>query len=236
MRTARFAELTKASRTRAMSSAVASRGMCQPSPNGIADGAMVCHGSCAGFQRTAALPRPLRRGLAAGMRELDAELGGADAPAMGDDARQRRLVVVGIEPEAAMGDAAVALDMGRLDDDRPAPELASMPRWLMCQSLAQPSSALYWHIGATTMRLASSRPASLIGRKQTGHGDPDVAGDAMYDHGSRRIASASAWARGTSVSISRYSSGVWPCRRPGRPRRWSACRSRPQSRNRRSRR
>src|SRR5271169_1159658 len=46
---------------------------------------------------------------------------------------------------------------------RPAPELASMPRWVMCQSFAQPSSALYWHIGETTMRLASSTPASLIG-------------------------------------------------------------------------
>src|ERR1700753_1942722 len=46
---------------------------------------------------------------------------------------------------------------------RPAPELASMPRWVMCQSLAQPSLALYWHIGETTMRLSSSTPASLMG-------------------------------------------------------------------------
>ena len=50
------------------------------------------------------------------MRDLDAELGGAGAPAMGDDARQRRLVVVGVEPHAAMGDAAAALDMRRFDD------------------------------------------------------------------------------------------------------------------------
>src|ERR1700722_1854708 len=46
---------------------------------------------------------------------------------------------------------------------RPAPELASMPRCAMCQSLAQPSVALYWHIGATTIRLSSSTPASLMG-------------------------------------------------------------------------
>ena len=49
------------------------------------------------------------------MRKLDAELGGADAPAMGNDAGERGLVGVGIEPHAAVGDAAVALDMGGLD-------------------------------------------------------------------------------------------------------------------------
>src|SRR5215470_10754403 len=49
---------------------------------------------------------------------------------------------------------------------RPAPELASMPRWVTCQSEATPSLALYWHIGETTMRFASSRSASLIGEKR----------------------------------------------------------------------
>src|SRR5665213_621590 len=48
-----------------------------------------------------------------------------------------------------------------------APELASMPRCTRCQSLAQPSSAEYWHIGDTTRRLASSRPASFRGEKRT---------------------------------------------------------------------
>src|SRR5712691_2069498 len=47
-----------------------------------------------------------------------------------------------------------------------APELASMPRWLTCQSLAQPSSELYWHMGETTMRLSSSRSASRIGENK----------------------------------------------------------------------
>src|SRR5215471_16619087 len=49
---------------------------------------------------------------------------------------------------------------------RPAPELASMPRWVKCQSLAQPSSALYWHIGDTTMRLSTSRPANASGENK----------------------------------------------------------------------
>src|ERR1700694_593001 len=46
---------------------------------------------------------------------------------------------------------------------RLAPELASIPRCVRCQSPAQPSSALYWHMGEITMRLANSSPASRIG-------------------------------------------------------------------------
>src|SRR3954463_46191 len=46
---------------------------------------------------------------------------------------------------------------------RPAPEFASMPRCVMCQSPITPSAALYWHIGATVMRLVSSRPLILYG-------------------------------------------------------------------------
>ena len=49
------------------------------------------------------------------MRELDAELGRADALAMQHDARERVLAGVGIDAEAAMGDAAVPLDMGRFE-------------------------------------------------------------------------------------------------------------------------
>ena len=117
MRTARCAAATKASRTRAISSAAMARGMCQPGPNGSADGAMVSQGSCSGLSERTALPGPLRGGLAARMGELDTELGGAGAPAEIDDAPECRLVLVGIKPHAAMGDAAVALHMGRLDDD-----------------------------------------------------------------------------------------------------------------------
>src|SRR3954469_13587618 len=44
-----------------------------------------------------------------------------------------------------------------------APEFDSMPRCIMCQSVALPFSALYWHMGETTIRLAKVRPASSIG-------------------------------------------------------------------------
>ncbi len=67
-------------------------------------------------QRLGAFPWTLRRSLASGMGELDGELCRSDVPAMRDDAIERLLAGIGIEPEAAVGDAAVALDMGRLDD------------------------------------------------------------------------------------------------------------------------
>src|ERR1044072_5756994 len=44
-----------------------------------------------------------------------------------------------------------------------APEFASMPRCVVCHGLGTPSSALYWHIGETTMRLVSSSSLILYG-------------------------------------------------------------------------
>jgi len=38
-----------------------------------------------------------------------------------------------------------------------APDSASELMWVKCQSLASPSTAEYWHIGATMMRLGSFR-------------------------------------------------------------------------------
>src|SRR5437660_10491429 len=38
----------------------------------------------------------------------------------------------------------------------PAPPWANLPRWTRCQSVTWPSSAEYWHIGDTTMRLRAS--------------------------------------------------------------------------------
>ncbi len=53
------------------------------------------------------------------MSELNGELGAANAPAMGNDPRQRRLAGIGIKAEASMSDAARALDVGRLDHQQP---------------------------------------------------------------------------------------------------------------------
>ena len=48
-----------------------------------------------------------------------------------------------------------------------APDSASELTWVKCQSLASPSMAEYWHIGATMMRLASFRPRNWIGENKT---------------------------------------------------------------------
>jgi hypothetical protein len=62
-----------------------------------------------------ALPRPLRRGLAAGMGELDAEFHlRHPGPRPIDHGLQRRFVLVAVQAGAALGDAAVTLDMRRL--------------------------------------------------------------------------------------------------------------------------
>jgi hypothetical protein len=54
----------------------------------------------------------------------------------------------------------------------PAPDRDSEPRCCWCQSFADPSTALYWHIGDTAMRLASVRPPMVIGENSF-----DVIGD-----------------------------------------------------------
>ncbi len=47
----------------------------------------------------------------------------------------------------------------------PAPDTDRLPRCSTCQSVALPSTALYWHIGAIAMRLARVRPRKVIGWK-----------------------------------------------------------------------
>src|SRR6266403_1013758 len=44
---------------------------------------------------------------------------------------------------------------------------------MRCQSFMQPSSAEYWHIGETAMRLGSVTPPSWMGVKSLGSGNRD---------------------------------------------------------------
>src|SRR3546814_14829487 len=53
----------------------------------------------------------------------------------------------------------------RTDTLFPYRTLFRSPRWARCQSVALPFSALYSHIGETTMRLGKVRPRSEIGEK-----------------------------------------------------------------------
>src|ERR1700712_4457930 len=59
-----------------------------------------------------------------------------------------------------------------------APPTARLPRWTRCQSLAIPSSALYWHIGETAMRLRNVTPRRVNGGRRAG-GRDDVGGLAL---------------------------------------------------------
>ena len=52
------------------------------------------------------------------MRELNAEFGASDASAMQKHAPDRVLVGIGVKAVAAMRDAAMPLDMRRLDHDQ----------------------------------------------------------------------------------------------------------------------
>src|SRR5436853_5218817 len=58
----------------------------------------------------ATLPRQPRRPLAAGMGELNAERRRTRAPVEADNARQRRLLYIGIQAETAVTDAALRSD------------------------------------------------------------------------------------------------------------------------------
>lgn len=49
---------------------------------------------------------------------------------------------------------------------RPAPPMARLPRWTMCQSVAKPSGEEYSHMGETAMRLGRVKPRSFNGAKR----------------------------------------------------------------------
>src|SRR5437763_1298365 len=68
---------------------------------------------------------------------------------------------------------------------RPAQPSEKLPRCIRCQSLAEPLSELYWHIGDTTTRLGRMRPRSVIGENRTLviFGDPSVRDDQCQSTG-----------------------------------------------------
>lgn len=67
----------------------------------------------------------------------------------------------------------------------PAPDVIMEAMCSKCQSVAQPSRALYWHIGEMTSRLRSVRPRSVSGWngalvRGSAEGT-EVAGEAMFE-------------------------------------------------------
>ena len=75
-------------------------------------------------------------------------------------------VALGIVPEAGVArrDAAFGDDGGRLGDDEAPPPDANWARSVM--PLLRPSTALYWHIGATQRRLRSGEAADVSGENR----------------------------------------------------------------------
>jgi hypothetical protein len=106
-RSARFAPFTYSSRTwvDVGFGPLARRG--PVAPNRMQKDRSVSQESCR-LEPLPAFPRPLRGCLAPCVSDLDAELRGADALAVRDHTRQRRLAVVRIDADAAMRDSARA--------------------------------------------------------------------------------------------------------------------------------
>jgi hypothetical protein len=150
---------TKASRTRARpaasSASGASRRRCcasRTAPRRPGPG----FGAAGGTARRR--PRGAAGGLAAGVAELDASGIGPNAGAPRASTRParprcRRRTGPGSRRDAA--DRLATAVASRIS--RPAPDSAIVPRWIRCQSVAEPSTAEYWHIGAMTMRLGRVR-------------------------------------------------------------------------------
>ena len=97
------------------------------------------------------------------MADLQALLGDAVLLAEIDDALERLLVIIGIEPGAFVRDAADRLTLVISVITSAAAPSEKLPRCIRCQSLAEPSVELYWHIGETTTRLGNVSPRKVIG-------------------------------------------------------------------------
>src|SRR5678815_114239 len=164
MRTARRADCANAATVASISALVRAWGTCQPSPNGVALEDTVCHGSslgasgappshgrCVEALRPACaswIPNrvgPPRRRAAWSARSIAASLSTLYRPRQACVMRPRRSTAVASTTTS------------------PAPEYASCERCCRCQSVAEPSLALYWHIGATTRRFGNWTAPIVIG-------------------------------------------------------------------------
>ncbi len=146
MRRARCAAAAKASARPRISSTVSSCGTCQPSREGQRRGRYRLPGRLAGRERLAAEPGHLRRGLAAGVRELHADRRLCVMPRQTSTTRfiaaSFRSLYRPVQP-CEMRPSRVTPVASMIS--RPAPEQARLPRCAKCQSLIAPSAALYWH-------------------------------------------------------------------------------------------
>src|SRR5512147_670404 len=173
MRLARRAEATNASTSPRISSRDSSRGTGQPSPKAMAEGPTVCHGDSAG---PSALP-PCQGTCEEALRPawpICTPIGFFVMPRYSCTARAIAASLWSlyrpVQP-CVMRPSRATLVFSTTN--RPAPEQAMLPRCARCQSLMQPSSAEYWHMGAMTTRLGRVTPPIWIGSNSLGCGNGD---------------------------------------------------------------
>lgn len=164
-RAARLAAATKSSRTLSMPARSSANGASSPSACGTADGARVFQPS--GWSGRIWLP-PSQGAWLDALRPACAS---CIASAIGECALMALITLpsaASFASEYKPRSPGVMRPSGDTADASmisiAAPDSASWPRWIMCQSAAEPSSAEYWHMGAITMRFSSRRlPIERVG-------------------------------------------------------------------------
>src|ERR1039457_802271 len=167
MRSTRLVAAANSARQRLMSSLVMACGIAQPVSYGIADGASGVHASGPsriGFSAPAG-------GGVGGVRPACASCAPSLATPYWRQKSCTRLSAASLSSEympAHFGEMRpwrLTLVISHITS--PAAPSDILPRCIRCQSLAEPSLELYWHIGDTTTRFGSVRPRSVIGENRT---------------------------------------------------------------------
>ena len=156
-------EATKAFRIRSISVWVISTGVCHPSAKGIGEGLTVFQLSWLGLS---GLPPFHDRSVEALRPAWASCMPGWAAPkslknfTMRAKASSCSSVSSAVHPGDMRPMASTAVASANTS---PAPDTENCPKCIRCQSVGTPSLALYWHIGAITIRLGSSISLSFKG-------------------------------------------------------------------------
>src|SRR5664280_2475578 len=167
MRSTRLVAAANSPRQRLMSSLVMACGTAQPVSYGMADGASGVHAS--GPSRIGLPPAP--GGVVGALRPACASCTPSLATPYCRQKSCTRLSAASFSSEympAHFGEMRpwrLTLVISHIT--RPAAPSDILPRCIRCQSLAEPSLELYWHIGETTTRFGSVRPRSVMGENRT---------------------------------------------------------------------
>src|ERR1039458_6263706 len=167
MRSTRLVAAANSATQRLMSSLVMACGIAQPVSYGMADGASGVHAS--GPSRIGLPPAP--GGVVGALRPACASCTPSLATPYWRQKSCTRLSAASFSSEympAHFGEMRpwrLTLVISHITS--PAQPSDILPRCIRCQSLAEPSLELYWHIGDTTTRFGSVRPRSVMGENRT---------------------------------------------------------------------